>query len=83
MNKDRRICSPISYFFGETTGCRKVIYENIKIENFEIKNSNDDVMSFIESSSKFILEINEKIKTNIFNSLLYMIKKSNFVLSNI
>jgi hypothetical protein len=75
MNKDRRICSPISYFFGETTGCRKVIYENIKIENFEIKNNNDDVMSFIESSSKFTLETNEKIKMIIFNSLLYMIKK--------
>ena len=71
INRVRRTCSPISYFFGETTGCKKLIYDNVdtNLENFEIKNSNIEVMDFIKSSSRIILETNEKIKMYIYHSL--------------
>ena len=69
INRVKRTCSPISYFFGETTGCKKLIYDNIdtNLENFEIKNNNIEVMGFIKSSSKVILETNEKIKMYIYH----------------
>ena len=71
INRVRRTCSPISYFFGETTGCKKLIYDNVdtNLENFEIKNNNIEVMDFIISSSRIILETNEKIKMYIYHSL--------------
>jgi hypothetical protein len=75
INKIRRSCSPISYFFGETTGCKKMIYDNTNLENFEIKNINTEIMSYIESSSKNIIETNEKIKLHIYHSLVHIIDK--------
>ena len=69
INKVRRTCSPISYFFGETTGCKKLIYDNTNLENFDTKNSSIDIMNLIESSSKNILETNGKIKEYIYKSL--------------
>ena len=72
INKVRRSCSPISYFFGETTGCKKMIYDNTNLENFEIRNS---IMSHIESSSRNIIETNEKIRRCIYNYLVHIIKK--------
>lgn len=75
INKVRRSCSPISYFFGETTGCKKLIYDNTNLENFEIRNSNTEIMSFIESNSKIIIETNEKIRMCIYNYLVHTVKK--------
>ena len=69
INKVKRTCSPISYFFGETTGCKKLIYDNTNLENFEIKHNNIEIRDFIISSSKFILETNERIKMYIYHSL--------------
>ena len=79
INKVKRTCSPISYFFGETTGCKKLIYDNTNLENFEIKNNNIEIRDYIISSSKFILETNERIKMYIYHSL-FDTKKSTYMI---
>jgi hypothetical protein len=77
INRVKRTCSPISYFFGETTGCKRTIYDNTNLENlenFEIKNNNIEIMGFIKSSSKIILETNEKIKMYIYQTIFLQLK---------
>jgi hypothetical protein len=51
-----------------------MIYDNTNLENFEVKNINTEIMSYIESSSKNIIETNEKIKLYIYHSLVHIIE---------
>lgn len=78
INKLIHKCSPISYYFGERTGCSKMIYENSKIENFETRTNNKkiDFMIILESFSKSILILNEKIQKKMFR---YLVKTFKFI----
>lgn len=71
MNKILRKCSPISYYFGETVGCKKLIYDNAVIENFESSTKNDaSFLNLLESSSRIILTFIERMKIIIYQCLV-------------
>lgn len=56
IHKDRNGCWPISYYFGDSIGCKKQIQKNI--DGFEVLKS-EDISKIITES---ILETNETIK---------------------
>lgn len=76
INKLNKKCSPISYYFGETNGCNKMINENIYTETFTTNQKDKYVvlMDFLESSSENILTVNEKIKNVFYHYLVKLFK---------
>lgn len=82
INKLIHKCSPISYYFGERTGCTKMIYENSKIENFQSNRMDRkiDYIKMLESFSENILVLNERIQTTIFHYLVKLLKFIHFTL---
>ena len=74
INKILRQCSPISYYFGETVGCKKLIYDHAERENFESNiKTIPTKMGFInlfESSSNTIVNFTENLKKVIYQYLV-------------
>jgi hypothetical protein len=70
--KRQRVCSPISYFFGEKNGCRQSIRESLHRENFETNQINS-YEKMLEISSKHIIDINEYIKSCTYKCLVKLI----------
>lgn len=71
--KDRYGCWPISFYFGETNGCRRIIYKNVNAsidkavsETFENRNNNSYFQELFSGILNIISKINTKI-SNIFN----------------
>lgn len=74
IHKRQRVCSPISYFFGEKTGCRQTIQDSIHRENFETnENQKQNYKNLLITSSKYILSTNEYIKSSICKYLVKII----------
>lgn len=71
--KRQRVCSPISYFFGEKSGCRQSIQEIVHRESFEINNQINVFEKMLESSSNYIIDTNEYIKSSIYKCLVKLI----------
>lgn len=73
--KDKRICSPISFFFGETNGCKRMIHNDatsvLHTEPFISSFTNHEVQNTLYNSSRVVVNINEKIK-----SFTYRVLKS-------
>lgn len=70
--KTKRICSPVSYYFGEKTGCRQLIKDSIYIENFET----NEKLSFgdvIATSSNYITRLIEYLKSGLYETLVKMV----------
>jgi hypothetical protein len=59
IHKDRNGCWPISYYFGDSIGCKKQIQKNI--DGFEVLKTNN-FSEIINSFSESVLETNETIK---------------------
>lgn len=71
--KDRHGCWPISFYFGEKDGCRRMIYKNVDgFENIEntIKESNV-VTNVFQIICKFL----QKIYNNWINELTFISNK--------
>ena len=76
--KNRHGCWPISYYFGEKSGCQRMIYQTIdtNIENFELQNNNNNNDDNNSNTTLF----NKIIVTPL--TITNMIKNVNSYLSN-
>ena len=67
--KDRHGCWPISFYFGETHGCRRIIYKNIN--NSHKKSSKEIIHEHYENKNNGIANF-QKIIFKFFNILKYV-----------
>lgn len=78
INKRDGQCYPLSYYFGEKRGCKDTIYKNVKIENFEVKQTTmTKILNALELSSQMIFDLNEYVKLCSYN---YLIQGSNLII---
>ena len=62
--KDRRICSPMSFFFGETSGCKRMIHKDAtSVVYTEPFITYQDVQNRLYNSSNVIVNVNDHIKS--------------------
>ena len=63
--KDRHKCSPVSFFFGETSGCRRMIHKDatsvVHTEPFT-SYINKEVQNGLHNSSSVVVNMNENVK---------------------